>query len=265
MVVPCYNEASTISELLRRVLAQPWVAEVVVVDDGSTDGSAELARRTGDPRVRVLVQPANFGKGAALRRGFAEVTSEFVVVQDADLEYDPADYGKLLAPLLEDRADVVFGSRFLGGEAHRVLYYWHSVGNRVLTMASNMATDLNLSDMETCYKVFRRSILQSFEVEQDRFGVEPELTARVARSRCRVFEVGISYAGRTYEEGKKIGWRDGVHAMYCILRYSPLLDRTLLRRRARGTQVQEARGGQVGGARADGQLLDPLAGEEALG
>jgi glycosyltransferase involved in cell wall biosynthesis len=227
VVIPCYNEAATIKEVLGRVLESPFVNEVIVVDDGSTDGSPDLARSHADSRLRVIEQPHNMGKGAALRRGFKEATADFVIVQDADLEYDPAEYERLLAPLISDKADVVYGSRFLTGDAHRVLYFWHSVGNRLLTAASNMATNLNLTDMETCYKVIRRELLQTLELEQDRFGFEPEITAKIARTKARVYEVGISYAGRTYDEGKKIGWRDGVQAIYCIIRYSPLADRLL--------------------------------------
>ncbi len=180
-----------------------------------------------DTRVRVLLQEVNQGKGAALQRGFRESTSEFVVVQDADLEYDPNDYGKLLEPMVAGRADVVFGSRFLTGDQHRVLYFWHSVGNRLLTLASNMTTDLNLTDMETCYKAFRKEVLDSFELQESRFGIEPEITARVAAGRWRVYEVGISYDGRTYEEGKKIGLRDAFRALYCIARYAPAIERRL--------------------------------------
>lgn len=220
VVVPCFNEAATVEQVLERVLASPHVQEVVVVDDGSTDGTRELLEKVTDERVRVLLQPGNRGKGAALRRGFAEATAEYVVVQDADLEYDPAEYGVLLEPLLDGRADVVFGSRFVGGGAHRVLYFWHSVGNRLLTLASNAFTNLNLTDMETCYKVFRREVIQSIDLVEDRFGFEPEVTAKVAKGGWRVYEVGISYSGRTYAEGKKIGWRDGVRALWCIVRYS---------------------------------------------
>jgi glycosyltransferase involved in cell wall biosynthesis len=198
---------------------------VVVVDDGSTDKSREILAAIDDPRVDVVLQPVNRGKGAALRTGFAKATQEFVVVQDADLEYDPSEFELLLGPLLENKADVVFGSRFLGGSAHRVLYFWHSVGNKLLTLASNVFTDLNLTDMETCYKMFRRNVIQSIEIEEDRFGFEPEITAKVARGGWRVYEVGISYSGRTYAEGKKIGWRDGVRAIYCIVRYSKVGDR----------------------------------------
>ena len=226
VVVPCFNEVATVRGLLERVLASPHVAEIVVVDDGSTDGTRDILRSfEGHPVIRVVLQPFNQGKGAALRRGFEEVTAPYVVIQDADLEYDPAEYSRLLEPLLDGRADVVYGSRFLPVGAHRVLYYWHSVGNRLLTKASNMATNLNLSDMETCYKVFRREVVQSLDLRESRFGFEPEVTARVAEGRWKVYEVGISYDGRTYAEGKKIGWRDGVRALYCIARYSPPVTR----------------------------------------
>ena len=220
VVMPAYNEEATILDILERVLASPYTAEVLVVDDASADRTAELVRSITDPRVRLLSQSPNQGKGAAIRRGFAEATQPFVIVQDADLEYDPADYAQMMAPLLRGSADVVFGSRFMGGSGHRVLYYWHSVGNRFLTTLSNMFTNINLTDMETCYKAFRREVLQSFELEENRFGIEPEMTAKVARGGWRIYEVGISYAGRTYDEGKKIGWRDGVRAIYCILLYS---------------------------------------------
>ena len=220
VVMPAYNEEATILQILERVLASPFTAEVLVVDDASSDRTAELVRSVADARVRLLSQHPNQGKGAALRRGFAEATQPFVIVQDADLEYDPDDYAQMMGPLLRGSADVVFGSRFSGGNEHRVLYYWHSVGNRFLTTLSNMFTNINLSDMETCYKAFRREVLQSFELEENRFGIEPEMTAKVARGGWRIYEVGISYAGRTYDEGKKIGWRDGVRAVYCILLYS---------------------------------------------
>jgi 2-polyprenyl-3-methyl-5-hydroxy-6-metoxy-1,4-benzoquinol methylase len=225
VVMPCYNERETIVEIVGRVLASPYVAELVIVDDGSTDGTRDILHGFDDPRVRVIEQPINLGKGAALRRGFAEVTAEYVVVQDADLEYDPNEYRELLAPLLDGKADVVYGSRFLGGRPHRVLYYWHSVGNRLLTLASNMFTNMNLTDMETCYKAFRREVLTDIDIHEDRFGFEPEITAKVARAGWRVYEVGISYDGRTYAEGKKIGWRDGVRAIWSIVRYSSIADR----------------------------------------
>jgi glycosyltransferase involved in cell wall biosynthesis len=225
VVIPAYNEHATINQVIDAVLRSPLTHEVVIVDDGSTDGTRELLEKVDDPRVRVLFQPYNQGKGAALRRGFAEASAPYVIVQDADLEYDPAEYLMLIGPLLEDRADVVYGSRFLTDRPHRVLYFWHSCGNRLLTLASNMFTDLSLTDMETCYKMFRREVLQSFTLQEDRFGIEPEITAKIAAGRWRVFEIGISYDGRTYDEGKKIGWRDGLRAFYCIVRYSPLVQR----------------------------------------
>ena len=221
VVIPCYNERGTIHACLERVLQSPVDSmEVVVVDDCSVDGTRDLLTRGPalDPRVRVILHAQNGGKGAALRTGFREARGRFVMIQDADLEYDPFEYPKLLQPLLADQADVVFGSRFLGGP-HRVLYYWHSVGNNLLTTLSNMVTDLNLTDMETCYKAFRREIIQSLTLEENRFGIEPELTAKVAGMGVRVYEVPISYHGRTYAEGKKIGVKDGFRAIYCILRY----------------------------------------------
>jgi len=222
VVMPCYNESATLEQVVKRVLESPYVSELVIVDDGSKDGTLDIARGLTDPRVRVFEQPFNQGKGAALRRGFGEATAPFVIVQDADLEYDPAEYSQVLVPLLDGRADVCFGSRFLGGRPHRVLYFWHSVGNKFLTTASNMFTNLNLTDMETCYKAFRREVIQSIEIEENRFGFEPEITAKVARGGWSVYEVGISYSGRTYAEGKKIGWKDGMRAIYCILKYSNL-------------------------------------------
>ena len=229
VVVPCYDEETTIATLLERVLASPWVAEVIVVDDGSTDDTLPTARRVVDDRVRIVEHGVNRGKGAALRTGFALATAEYVIVQDADLEYDPAEYPLLLDALERGVADVVYGSRFVSGRPHRVLYFWHAVGNRLLTLLSNAFTDLNLTDMETCFKMFRREIIQSIEIEEDRFGFEPEVTAKIAAMRCRVYEVGISYTGRTYDDGKKIGWRDGVRAVVCIVKYSPLVNRSVRR------------------------------------
>jgi 2-polyprenyl-3-methyl-5-hydroxy-6-metoxy-1,4-benzoquinol methylase len=249
--MPCYNERETISEIVGQVLDSPLVAELVIVDDGSTDGTRDLLHGFDDPRVRVVEQPINLGKGAALRRGFQEVSAPYVIVQDADLEYDPREYPEVLAPLLEDRADVVYGSRFLGGRPHRVLYYWHSVGNKILTTASNMFTNLNLTDMETCYKAFRREVIQSIEIHEDRFGFEPEITAKVARGGWRIYEVGISYAGRTYAEGKKIGWRDGVRAIWSILRYSKIAER-------RDRKLVDRVSGPVHFDQADAELASSL-------
>lgn len=221
VVMPVYNERETLDKIVRRVAATTLKAELVAVDDGSSDGSLEILRRLESEGLidRVIVHDRNRGKGAALASGFAAATGDFIIVQDADLEYDPNEYRKLLEPILDDRADVVFGSRFLGGEPHRVLYFWHYVGNRFLTLLSNMVTNLNLSDMETCYKCFRREVLDGLVIEERGFGVEPELTAKVAAAGWRVYEVGVSYSGRTYAEGKKISWKDGVRAIYCILKY----------------------------------------------
>ena len=225
VVVPCYNEQGTIMMLLKHVADSPWVREIIVVDDGSTDDTRNILDDVDNPIVRVVLHAANQGKGAALRTGFAQATSDYVIVQDADLEYDPNEFGDLLSPILDDKADVVFGSRFLSGRPHRVLYFWHSMGNRLLTLASNMFTGLNLSDMETCYKLFRREVIESITIEEDRFGFEPEITAKVAKGGWRIYEVGISYSGRTYADGKKIGRRDAVRAVYCIVRYSRVGDR----------------------------------------
>jgi len=221
VVIPAYNEIHTIDAILDRVRALPIDLEIVVVDDFSRDGTRERLREiaaAGD--IRLIEQPYNQGKGAALRAGFECAKGDVVVVQDADLEYDPNDLLRVVKPIQDGLADVCFGSRFIGGDSHRVLYFWHSVGNKALTLLSNMLTNLNLTDMEVCYKGFRREILQQIEIEEDRFGFEPEITAKVARLGARVYEVGISYYGRTYEEGKKIGWRDGLRALWCILKYN---------------------------------------------
>jgi glycosyltransferase involved in cell wall biosynthesis len=223
VVIPVFNEVTTIATTMEAVLKQRHVHEIVVVDDFSTDGTwavlDSLSRGASETSIRVLRHETNQGKGAALRSGFALATGELVLVQDADTEYDPEEYPRLLEPLLANKADVVFGSRFAGGSSHRVLYFWHSLGNKLLTLLSNVTTDLNLSDMECGYKVFRREIIQSITIEENRFGFEPEIVAKVARTGARIFEVGISYNGRTYAEGKKINWKDGLSALRCILRY----------------------------------------------
>jgi glycosyltransferase involved in cell wall biosynthesis len=222
VVIPCFNERKTIEQVISAVRAAPIKEiEIVVVDDGSTDGTATLLKEKIAPVVdRIIYQPRNRGKGAALRAGFAAASGDVILVQDADLEYDPNDYPSLLEPILSGNADAVFGSRFLGGRPHRVLYFWHMVGNGFLTLLSNMFTDLNLTDIETCYKVFRAPLIKSLHLCEDRFGFEAEVTAKLAKARCRIYEVGISYSGRTYEEGKKMNWKDGVRAIYAILRYN---------------------------------------------
>ncbi|WP_414548185.1 glycosyltransferase family 2 protein [Anabaena sp. CCY 0017] len=222
VVIPCYNELGTIDQVIRSVKASPIKnLEIIIVDDCSTDGTRELLQSKLELEVdQVIYHKKNQGKGAALRTGFAAATGDIVIVQDADLEYDPQEYPLVIEPILSHRADVVFGSRFQGGRPHRVVYYWHRVGNGFLTMLSNMFTNINLTDMETCYKAFRREIIQSIRIRENRFGFEPEITAKVAKMECRIYEVGISYYGRTYKEGKKIGWKDGFRAIYCIFKYN---------------------------------------------
>jgi glycosyltransferase involved in cell wall biosynthesis len=225
VVMPCYNELNTVLLCVEAVLKSEYVAELIIVDDGSSDGTRDQLASISDPRVQVILHEENGGKGAALQTGFTHAKFDYVIVQDADLEYDPEDYGRILAPLIAGKADVVFGSRFQGSDAHRVFFFWHSVGNKILTLVSNMFTNLNLTDMETCYKCFKREIIQSLRLQENRFGIEPELTGKIAAGRWKVYEVGISYSGRSYDEGKKIGWKDGIRAMYCIIKYCPFLER----------------------------------------
>jgi glycosyltransferase involved in cell wall biosynthesis len=220
VVIPAYNEKATIRQILERVLDVDIDKEVILVDDGSTDGTREIVEDMASDRVRIYLHDRNRGKGAALRTGFQHATGDIVIVQDADMEYDPDEYAKLIKPILEGKADVVYGSRFVSGEYRRVLFFWHMLGNKFLTLLSNLLTNLNLTDMYTCYKVFRRPLLEKIAIEEDRFGFDPEITAKFAHLKVRMYEVGISYSGRTYKEGKKIGWKDGFSALWCILKYN---------------------------------------------
>ncbi len=221
IIIPCYNESKTINSLIEAVKKSPVKKkEIIIVDDGSKDGTRDILNQLNDPEIRIIFHSKNKGKGAALRTGFNEAKGDICIVQDADLEYDPQEFPIVIQPILDGKADVVFGSRFQSGRPHRVVYFWHRVGNGLLTLMSNLFTDLNLSDMETCYKAFRREIIQSVDIRENRFGFEPEVTAKISKLNIRIYEVGISYYGRTYDEGKKIGWKDGVRAVYCIFKYN---------------------------------------------
>jgi glycosyltransferase involved in cell wall biosynthesis len=224
VVIPCYNEADSIEKIIDAVLSAPFQdKEIIIVDDCSTDGTREILKEKIEAKVsRIIYQSTNQGKGAALRQGIQAAIGDVIIVQDADLEYDPTEYPKLLQPIIDNKADVVFGSRFMGAEAHRVVYFWHRIGNGLITLISNMFTNLTLTDIETCYKAFKREIIQAIKIEENRFGFEPEVTAKIAKTKCRIYEVGISYYGRTYEEGKKINWKDGLRALYCIFKYNLL-------------------------------------------
>ena len=224
IIIPCFNEINTIAELIRRVKKSPINSkEIIIVDDFSTDGTREVLKNINEESIKVIFNSKNQGKGAAISKGIEFATGEITIIQDADLEYDPNEYEMIISPILSDKADVVFGSRFQGAQPHRVVYFWHRLGNGFLTLLSNILTDINLTDMETCYKAFRTEILKSIKIKEKRFGFEPEITAKVARMKCRIYEVGISYFGRTYEEGKKIGWKDGVRAIWCIIKYNLLI------------------------------------------
>ncbi len=221
IIIPVYNEKNTLKQLVEAVSATPYNKELILVDDGSTDGTRDILAELRGPEIKIIFHKSNLGKGAALKTGFAAASGEIVLIQDADLEYDPAEYPVLLKPILDGKADVVYGSRFAGYGAHRVIYFWHYIGNRFLTLVSNLFTNLNLTDMETCYKVFHREIIQNLKLKENRFGFEPEITAKIAKTKgIRIYEVPISYYGRTYDEGKKIGWKDGFRALWCIFRYN---------------------------------------------